>query len=217
MILGLGSDLVDIRRIEKVLARHGDRFIQRIFTQMTQRIASEIIQFLSGRSLSDNEFNHKNNRLDRWIFTEHLGGLDPYLGASLFMKIPLVGIGAPARAFLPQVAEILKTHLILPDHYEVANAVGTVVGKVLVHQEADVFPCIEGASVTGYFARVNSQQVKFELFEQAANYARQALVRLLKDEAASAGAGDVEITSDEKRGWDGMLTISAWATGKPGI
>jgi holo-[acyl-carrier protein] synthase len=32
MILGLGSDLVDIRRIEKVLARHGDRFIRRIFT-----------------------------------------------------------------------------------------------------------------------------------------------------------------------------------------
>ena len=32
MILGLGSDLVDIRRIEKVLARHGERFIQRIFT-----------------------------------------------------------------------------------------------------------------------------------------------------------------------------------------
>ena len=32
MILGLGSDLVDIRRIEKVLARHGDRFIERIFT-----------------------------------------------------------------------------------------------------------------------------------------------------------------------------------------
>jgi holo-[acyl-carrier protein] synthase len=32
MILGLGSDLVDIRRIEKVLARHGDRFIQRVFT-----------------------------------------------------------------------------------------------------------------------------------------------------------------------------------------
>lgn len=32
MILGLGSDLVDIRRIEKVLVRHGERFIQRIFT-----------------------------------------------------------------------------------------------------------------------------------------------------------------------------------------
>ena len=36
MILGLGSDLVDIRRIEKTIARHGDRFIQRIFTPTEQ-------------------------------------------------------------------------------------------------------------------------------------------------------------------------------------
>ena len=32
MILGIGSDLIDIRRIEKTLARHGERFIARIFT-----------------------------------------------------------------------------------------------------------------------------------------------------------------------------------------
>lgn len=32
MILGLGSDICDIRRIESAIKRHGDRFIQRIFT-----------------------------------------------------------------------------------------------------------------------------------------------------------------------------------------
>lgn len=32
MILGIGSDLVDIRRIEKTLARFGERFIARVFT-----------------------------------------------------------------------------------------------------------------------------------------------------------------------------------------
>ena len=32
MILGIGSDLIDIRRIEKVLDRHGERFLARIFT-----------------------------------------------------------------------------------------------------------------------------------------------------------------------------------------
>ena len=32
MILGIGADICDIRRIETVLARHGDRFIQRVFT-----------------------------------------------------------------------------------------------------------------------------------------------------------------------------------------
>ncbi len=32
MIIGIGNDLVDIRRIEKVLKRHGTRFEERCFT-----------------------------------------------------------------------------------------------------------------------------------------------------------------------------------------
>jgi holo-[acyl-carrier protein] synthase len=32
MILGIGSDLIDVRRIEKVIERHGERFLDRIFT-----------------------------------------------------------------------------------------------------------------------------------------------------------------------------------------
>lgn len=37
MIIGIGSDLCDIRRIEKSIARFGDRFVQRIFTAEEQR------------------------------------------------------------------------------------------------------------------------------------------------------------------------------------
>ena len=33
MILGLGSDICDIRRIERAIARHGDRFLLRVFTE----------------------------------------------------------------------------------------------------------------------------------------------------------------------------------------
>lgn len=32
MIIGMGSDITDIRRIEKVIGRHGERFLERIFT-----------------------------------------------------------------------------------------------------------------------------------------------------------------------------------------
>jgi holo-[acyl-carrier protein] synthase len=32
MIIGLGSDLIDIRRIEKTIEQHGERFLKRIFT-----------------------------------------------------------------------------------------------------------------------------------------------------------------------------------------
>jgi holo-[acyl-carrier protein] synthase len=34
MILGLGSDICDIRRIEAAIARHGERFIARVFTEI---------------------------------------------------------------------------------------------------------------------------------------------------------------------------------------
>ncbi|HEV7457223.1 MAG TPA: holo-ACP synthase [Roseococcus sp.] len=34
MIIGLGSDLCDIRRIETVLARHGEKFLARVFTDI---------------------------------------------------------------------------------------------------------------------------------------------------------------------------------------
>ncbi len=39
MILGLGSDICDIRRIERALERFGDRFIRRVFTEAEIRRA----------------------------------------------------------------------------------------------------------------------------------------------------------------------------------
>ncbi len=40
MIIGIGSDLIDIRRIERTLERFGDRFVQRLFTS-TEQVKSE--------------------------------------------------------------------------------------------------------------------------------------------------------------------------------
>ena len=43
MIIGIGNDLIDIRRIERTLERFGDRFIQRIFTPLEQKKAEQRI------------------------------------------------------------------------------------------------------------------------------------------------------------------------------
>jgi holo-[acyl-carrier protein] synthase len=37
MIIGIGSDLIDIRRVEKTLERYGERFIARVFTDVERR------------------------------------------------------------------------------------------------------------------------------------------------------------------------------------
>ncbi len=39
-MIGIGSDLCDIRRIERVMGRHGERFIERVFTP-TERARAE--------------------------------------------------------------------------------------------------------------------------------------------------------------------------------
>jgi holo-[acyl-carrier protein] synthase len=40
MILGIGSDIVDVRRIERVVTRHGERFIACIFTDIERARAA---------------------------------------------------------------------------------------------------------------------------------------------------------------------------------
>lgn len=60
MILGIGSDLIDIRRIERVIERHGDRFIERVFTdaeraraeRRTQRVATYAKRFAAKEACS---------------------------------------------------------------------------------------------------------------------------------------------------------------------
>lgn len=37
MILGLGNDIIDIRRVEAVIERYGDRFLNRIFTEIERQ------------------------------------------------------------------------------------------------------------------------------------------------------------------------------------
>ncbi len=37
MIIGIGSDLVDIRRIDKTLQRHGERFVDRCYTEVERK------------------------------------------------------------------------------------------------------------------------------------------------------------------------------------
>jgi len=44
VIIGIGSDLIDIRRIEKSLARHGERFLARLYTEVERARAEHRAQ-----------------------------------------------------------------------------------------------------------------------------------------------------------------------------
>jgi N-methylhydantoinase A/oxoprolinase/acetone carboxylase beta subunit len=217
-------DVESARVVAETVAKHwgegAEAFARRVKQWMTGRIAAEIVQFLSGKSLSEDSLSLRKDNLDRWLFDESLERQDPYLGCRIFLKTPMVGIGAPAGAFLPAVAQALGAELLLPGHYEVANAVGTVVGSVVARGEADVFPCIVGSAITGYYARVGGAgQRLFKNFDDALAFARQALTSEVLAEVSAAGADGQAapvIEHEERVIWEGMVSLSAWAVGKPG-
>ena len=37
MILGIGNDIIDIRRVERTIERYGERFLERVFTEIERR------------------------------------------------------------------------------------------------------------------------------------------------------------------------------------
>lgn len=52
MIIGIGSDLSDIRRIEKTLERFGDRFVNRTFTAIERERSERKVNAQGGRAAS---------------------------------------------------------------------------------------------------------------------------------------------------------------------
>lgn len=59
-------------------------------------------------------------------------GQEDELFSQIFrLNMPVVGIGAPVKAWLTPVAEKFHTEVIYPEHHDVANAVGAAAGKVM--------------------------------------------------------------------------------------
>ena len=56
MIIGLGSDLIDIRRVERTIERYGDRFTNRIFTEIERFAAKEACSKALGTGLRQGVF-----------------------------------------------------------------------------------------------------------------------------------------------------------------
>jgi len=200
----------------KIWGESPQAFVQRVKDLITSRIVAEIIQYLTGKSIAETTNPYKPLGLDRWLFEESLKRSDPYLGCQLSLKVPIVGIGAPASVFLPPVAEALGTEIVIPDHFEVANAVGTVTGNIVFRQEGEVLPCVEGTSITGYFARAANSQRKFEQLGEALHFARETLEGFVRSEAQAAGAGAIQVEQEEREIIPGMYHLSAWAFGRPG-
>ncbi len=123
MIIGLGSDLIDIRRIEKSIERFGDRFTHRVFTDVEraksdrrrERAASYAKRFAAKEACS----KALGTGLSNGVFWRDMGVVNLPGGKPTFS---LTG-GAKARleSMTPNGKEA-TIHLTITDDYPLAQA-----------------------------------------------------------------------------------------------
>ncbi len=112
------------------------------------------------------------------------------------LRRPVIGIGAPIGHFLPAAASRLGAEAVLPEHVDVANAIGAVTGKVLIRRSAWIRPDQHG----GFFIDGVPDAGRFSRFEEAEVHARKALIERVRTLARLAGTcrDDIELQVEDK-------------------
>lgn len=133
MIIGLGSDLCDIRRVEKTLERFGNRFVNRVFTEIEQRKAESRVGAAStyAKRFAAKEACAKalGTGFNRGVFMKDIGVVNRRSGAP---TLALTGGAAERLAAITPEGHEAVIHLTLTDEYPLAMAVVMIEANPMV-------------------------------------------------------------------------------------
>ena len=105
------------------------------------------------------------------------------------LAVPLIGLGASAATYYPAIGELLSTSVEIPEHADVANAIGAVVGKVRIRRSITVTAPRRG--IFRIHAGTHPETV-YDL-DEARRCALDRGTELVRAEMAVAGAPEYEI------------------------
>ena len=194
-------------------------------TKVIDKLAEELLRKLFFEET--NTFRIDTVGLD--LMRKSISGKEGFdYSCSIKLNKPLIGIGAPVMAWLPQVAVKFDTELLLPEHSEIGNAVGAVTGSIVESMEILIKPAVGENALDDpsciLFAPFG--RIEFEKLSEAELYAVSEGGKHVSARAQKAGADHVEIHSEklEKKvclgeGYDGRVLIetimTVTAVGKP--
>ncbi|TWT05817.1 holo-ACP synthase [Reyranella sp. CPCC 100927] len=123
MIIGIGSDLVDIRRIDKTLQRHGERFVDRCYTEVERkrsdgradRAASYAKRFAAKEACS----KALGTGLRRGVYWRDMGVVNKPSGKPTML---LTGGALKQLQSITPVGMRAEVHLTITDDFPMAQA-----------------------------------------------------------------------------------------------
>ena len=126
MILGVGNDICDIRRLEKVLERHGERFLDRVFTPVERAKAEKRTEKLRAgtyaKRFAAKEAASKalGTGFAQGVFMRDLGVVNLRSGKP---TLQLTGGAAARLAALTPPGHAAQVDLTMTDEYPYASAI----------------------------------------------------------------------------------------------
>ena len=197
-----------------------DVFTGMVHQQIVRRLATELLR----KQLAERAETDKWDRtsaaaamVDNWLN----GGTDDYR-VHVALRYPIIGIGAPIHLYLPDAAQLLETQAVIPLHADVANAIGAITARVLIHRQVEIEP-----TETGHY-RVSGlpNAPTFAGFEEAHRHAVDQLLPLVRRQAKEAGTSStrVEVLVHDRvapSGYGGQIFIgrilTARLSGRPDV
>src|SRR6056297_2353993 len=168
-----------------------DDFIKQVFKEIYYQIGSVITEVLINEKGNEISLDSKDSKyfLSKMITKiDNVNIEDQKIQFNLKCNIPLIAVGAPVEAYFPQIAERLNTELILPKYAEVANAVGTVGGKVIEKITVLVKPGQEG----GFIVHTPNERKFFKDFIEAQEFGKTIGKEIAIKQASNSGASKIE-------------------------
>ncbi len=210
--------------VEYVLKRVGlpkKKFISRLKEMVYEKISSEILK----KVIFDETGSTSNNLISEDLLKKAITGrMGRDYSCSISLNKPLIGIGAPVNAWIPEVARRLNTEFISSENSNIGNAIGAISGCIVesidLLIEPDQMSQGSGRSCTVY-SKLGKET--FDSIEEGIDYAKREGHVFAENSARAAGASSINVRYDVKEKAvevDGIrmvldITISVTAIGKP--
>ena len=171
------------------------QFIADTKVLVEQKLAISLLRDVLLEETGSTEFDKVTAHLLQMTIT-HRDGLD--FGIRIKLNKPIIGIGAPVAAWLPKVAEMFGTKLILPEHSDVGNAIGAISGSISYTSSALVKPKPgDMASDPACTVFTTDGKTDFELMSEGIAFAEKETARLAESAARASGASAIVLNTEK--------------------
>jgi N-methylhydantoinase A/oxoprolinase/acetone carboxylase beta subunit len=157
------ASFIGARILGETLKQGAEEFSARIKSEVVRKLTLELISFFAE--------DLKKEDIEKLLAKEDF--------LKFRIKVPVVLVGAPVRAYLKELNEAVDADIRIPAFHEVGNAVGALAGKIVHRTEVLIRPTAAGNAEYSVFSRIGKEV--FENYGEALDFGLKLTHRLISE------------------------------------